>query len=971
MRLPISKNRLCSRLWVLALVLAIGMLALACEGSGGSADSDGDGLADGDQPVMDGDDDQETSVDGDDPAKCDTCQTWIGSYCLADAGETDCGLSLPSSIVLASTGGYCEFALTFLFDGDSPPLSLVFEGCIPETFDIPGEDCSVAIDGAAGTVSLECDDGCQLSFNRAACLADGDADGDIEPDCVCGEANICCDGCRAINEGGACDDLDGCTLTDTCRQGACFGADVQICQALDQCHTAGSCDPASGRCSDPIKDDATPCDDADLCTLGDACLSGACLGDAKVCEALDDCHQAGQCGPADGSCSHPFQPEGQACDGAGDGSTGSGVCDEGACEALDDCLLRSFQLPINHACNFDAECGSGLCAWATFCSQPCNPKADDCPADMFCSKKKPDGAYSEYYHICLPLAESLPGDGSLGLFDPCNRDEDCEDGPCVTTYGPYPQRADTGLKYCTRECTPAEPGEDDPCGPCGTCGAPRNGGERVSIDCTANFMQETGSTCDTGYDCLGGLCIDNFCSQACVERNGCPDNFTCTYATDLTHDYGLACIADSRLKNKGAGESCRHGYECETGLACDLRVPAISWTGLYRYYDQMEMDPEYTHKRGTYLLKGYRIPETKQYTMAAWGDSVGHYTLNAWVDSEAMDSISEIEPNGDPLIAGLHSIPLRVSASHHSNWDPDYWTVDLEAGQFLKIEVSAPQHESTCQNLLGLGDACLFNEECESNICQGSCAVTCTMNREAPEDSCPGGFECVNVAYYYEEPKLLCLPAGTTGLPFGGACTGNSNLEHYQCESETCHLGKCNKECNWWKRGVHDDCPSGYTCLNLYSYDRPPRKYRCVETELIDLPWGEACIHSYQCSSGTCYRGFCNKWCEIDPVDGDLDEDQDRDVYEYACPEGTSCVALDGYRTRCLPTEELDREFGDTCFADYNCLSGRCWEGLCNMNCIPVEERGEDGSDCPAGYNCVEPPPDKSDRSIFICEAAE
>jgi hypothetical protein len=70
-----------------------------------------------------------------------------------------------------------------------------------------------------------------------------------------------------------------------------------VCSALDQCHTVGTCEPSTGQCSNPAKDDGTPCDDGQQCTPEETCVAGTCTpttpaGDADadgVCDALDIC----------------------------------------------------------------------------------------------------------------------------------------------------------------------------------------------------------------------------------------------------------------------------------------------------------------------------------------------------------------------------------------------------------------------------------------------------------------------------------------------------------------------------------------------------------------------------------------------------------------------------------------------------------------------------------------------------------
>src|SRR5439155_283388 len=67
--------------------------------------------------------------------------------------------------------------------------------------------------------------------------------------------------------GTACSDGAACTRTDICRAGTCAPGSGTVCGALDQCHAAGVCDPATGACSNP----EITCDDGDPCTV-DACL---------------------------------------------------------------------------------------------------------------------------------------------------------------------------------------------------------------------------------------------------------------------------------------------------------------------------------------------------------------------------------------------------------------------------------------------------------------------------------------------------------------------------------------------------------------------------------------------------------------------------------------------------------------------------------------------------------------------------
>src|SRR5207249_4522688 len=104
-------------------------------------------------------------------------------------------------------------------------------------------------------------------------------------------------------EGSACNDDNACTRSDNCRNGVCAGSNPVVCPAQDQCHDAGTCNPATGTCSNPGKPDGSACNDGNACTRSDTCQSGVCTGgNPVVCPAPDQCHDAGTCNPATGAC---------------------------------------------------------------------------------------------------------------------------------------------------------------------------------------------------------------------------------------------------------------------------------------------------------------------------------------------------------------------------------------------------------------------------------------------------------------------------------------------------------------------------------------------------------------------------------------------------------------------------------------------------------------------------------------------
>jgi cysteine-rich repeat protein len=151
-------------------------------------------------------------------------------------------------------------------------------------------------DGSFCTVG----DSCQAGVCQGA-PRDCSAAGDQCSDGVCDEVAAECVG-QTKPDGTGCDDSDLCTQSDVCLAGNCTGQNAVVCTPIDQCHDAGVCDPGTGVCSSPVKADGMACDDGDLCTQTDVCLTGMCMGgDPIVCTALDECHDVGVCDPASGA----------------------------------------------------------------------------------------------------------------------------------------------------------------------------------------------------------------------------------------------------------------------------------------------------------------------------------------------------------------------------------------------------------------------------------------------------------------------------------------------------------------------------------------------------------------------------------------------------------------------------------------------------------------------------------------------
>jgi hypothetical protein len=180
---------------------------------------------------------------------------------------------------------------------------------------------------------------------------------------TCDPATGVCSNPAAPN-GTSCSDGNACTQTDTCQAGACAGSNPVICVAPDQCHVAGVCDAATGLCVNPAVLDGTACNDGSVCTTGDVCSAGVCVGGVGVgCDDHNPC-TVDSCDAA-GGCTHTPGNAGAVCRAAA-----------GACDAAETCT------GVSAACPTDAFVAAGtVCQAGTVCENPgkCTGGGATCP----------------------------------------------------------------------------------------------------------------------------------------------------------------------------------------------------------------------------------------------------------------------------------------------------------------------------------------------------------------------------------------------------------------------------------------------------------------------------------------------------------------------------------------------------------------------------------------------------------------
>lgn len=152
----------------------------------------------------------------------------------------------------------------------------------------------------------------------------------------------------ASKNGIVCDDLNGCTVGETCSNGKCLGGVAAVCDDKSIC-TTDSCDKVTGKCVFAPVAEGAICNDNSACTSNDACAKGVCTGKATVCDDKIAC-TTDTCNPIDGKCAFSKTPIGGACE------------DGNICTINDTCdVLGTCKAGIVNPCSDNNVCTSDSC----------------------------------------------------------------------------------------------------------------------------------------------------------------------------------------------------------------------------------------------------------------------------------------------------------------------------------------------------------------------------------------------------------------------------------------------------------------------------------------------------------------------------------------------------------------------------------------------------------------------------------
>ena len=716
---------------------------------------------------------------------------------------------------------------------------------------------------------------------------------------TCNPATGTCSNPAATN-GTACNDANACTQTDTCQAGVCTGSNPKTCAAADQCHNAGTCDPATGGCSNPAKADSTPCSDGNSCTLTDTCQAGACTGsNPKACVASDQCHTAGTCDPATGTCSNPARGDGTGCSD-GNACTLTDTCQAGACTGS-----NAKACPATDACHAAGTCDptTGTCSNPAMANgTPCNDgnactQTDACQAGVCTGANPRTCAASDQCHnagTCDPATGTCSNPAKAngtGCSDgnACTQTDTCQVGTCT---GSNP-RACLASDQChvAGICDPAS----------GTCSNPA---------ATTGIPCNDGNACTEIDACQGGACLGSS-QKICAASDACHTAGTCDPATGTCSNPAKTDGTPCNDGNPATGnDQCQGGICLGQGCVCGTTGPCCD--GCFA------INPGGPCSDGNACT----LTDTCQAGQCAGSNPVVCAPSDTCHETGSCNTATgacthPVSANDKPCNDGNACTQQDLCTNGScQGFDPvacgapfachDPGQCDPATGT---CSTPSSANGTACDDL----DACTASDQCLSGACLGTPASTCTALDDCHDvGACdPSSGACSNppkaVGSACDDGDACTLTDHCDGT---GTCAGSDPVA---CPaSDACHeAGSCD--------------PSTGQCSNPVSADDKA----CDD--------GNPCTRQDFCTSGAC-QGF-------DPVVCGA---------PFACQEPGVCDPATG---TCKTTPVADGTAcndGDACTTSDQCLSGAC-VGTPTVACVPQDSCHEAGGCDPVSGACSNP----------------
>ena len=701
---------------------------------------------------------------------------------------------------------------------------------------------------------------------------DDDCDGDTDepydlsvdpPLSICADGNDCTadtcageEGCLydTLNEG-ECVDGDVCTVGDHCENGACVGLPI-VCDDSNEC-TDDSCDGLGGCNNEP---NIAECDDDDPCTVADQCKDGVCQGFAIAC----DCYKDADC---------DYLDDGNACNGelvcdistlphkcevdpatviicpepAGAGS----ICSKAHCDPTNgQCSMvpdhEGYACDDTNACTIGDKCVEGAC-------QPGVPAvcADNNPCtDDSCD---PDAG-------CL----YVPNQVECADGDFCTAGDTCADGACVP--GEQIQCDDENL------CT------DDTCEPLAGCVHSPNAADcDDGNECTVGDHCEIGQClfvttldCNDDNPCTGdscsadGGCQYTFVDAACDDGDSCTINDQCVQGACMS---GPPMVCDDG--NPCTVEACKAGVcqtapedgQCDDGNACTLGDHCDGGQCAYDEVQECNDDNPCTT------------------------DSCNPATGCAYGLNEAPCDDEDVCTTGDHCHLGQCIAGGDLACSDNNPCTDD--SCQAQSGC-----VFTPNQDQ-CDD----GNQCSLDDGCENGWCVGGAAPDCADDNPCTDDKCDPAQGCVNpnnAAPCDDLNECTVNDACAGGQCQGGGppdCDDNNPCTDDACDSDTgcthndnvagCEDGNA---CSTGDHCVEGACVTGIGVLECDDENACTDDGCNPDVGCLFVNNGLACDDNDECTNGdVCSKGTCQSGPPLVCDDANTCTDD-------SCAADTGCV---------------------------------------------------------------------------------
>ena len=813
---------------------------------------------------------------------------------------------------------------------------------------------------------------------------------------LCDDGNPCTTdactpaGCTNVANVQDCDDGNACTQKDRCSKGVCLSATPTPCIASDACHEAGMCDPTTGLCSSPVRPNGTACSDLQACTASDVCIDGACVGSPVACQA-GPC-QVASCNPATGLCVSTAAADGSACTD-GDACTQTDSCQAGNCIgsspvecgaqaacSVAQCDSATGQC-VTEALANGSPCSDGAaCTAGDFCgAHGCEP--GPCPPGFLCAGADPCACAPGYVgpgcSACTPgfastsellvtsnvgfLTASLLSDPSqlvglagLGPYGINARLGLLADGSVFAPSGSNPAHvippaALSGVTQLAASFTHAIALKDDGTvigwgqDPYGAHLVPPLPGPAIAV---STSQSRSAALLADGHVVLWGG-SPNYPLPAAFLTNLAQGGFT-AIAVGATNGL-LALRADGTVLEPHHPVTQTWTQVVAIAAGFNQRLALTSAGAVLAAgsnpYGETDVPPEALSGVIAIAAAGYHSLALKaDGSVVGWGRSyegqlnlpVGPVsatrifatgfasyieTRGCELDDECADGTAACDPN---------STCVDTVAGYDCVCDPGF----IDAGAGCVFDCGTSEDGTPCND----GDPCTTEDVCGQGACGGS-TVVCAI--EGP---------CVIGASCQPDPEsgYACV---TTFAEDGSACEDGDLCT----TDDVCKKGGC-------KPGLPVLCLDGEECQVDPACD--PATGDCTSTPSPD---GSTCDDGDPCTTNdACLQGACGGSPAVCALEG-------------PCVIGASCQPDPESGYACVTTFAPDGsacEDGDFCTADDVCNKGDCQPGLpvlclhgaeceldaacdratgdCTPTPAPNDSSCEDGAECTVGDTCVE-----------------